>query len=91
MFRPQIGQSSKICGLINLPRYFVPLPLRSHEGRQFSWSVSTKKTFVTKTELNNLHLVAGPAENDFFWKGDKCLISQRDVKKNASQWENTAF
>lgn len=90
MFSPQIGQSSKICGVINLP--IVPLPLRSHETRQFSWSVSAKKkTFVTKTELNNLHLVAGPAENDFFWKGDKCLISQRDVKKNASQWGNTAF
>ena len=43
------------------------------------------KTFATKTEVNNLHFAVLQLKSDFFWKGDKCLISQRDVKKT---WTN---
>ena len=43
--------------------------------------MTCKKTFATKTEVNNLHFAVLQLKSDFFWKGDKCLISQRDVKK----------
>lgn len=49
------------------------------------------KTFVTKTELNNLHFAFLQLKTISFEKVLSAKYHKGMLKKNASQWGNTAF
>lgn len=94
MFSPQIAQSSKTVWGDKLANDILyPYHWDHMKPNNFmTCKKNKKKTFVTKTEVKNLHFaVLHAAENDFFWKGGKCLIYHKGTLKRTRANEEYCF